>query len=291
MKKIKVLTVLAIAFCFLLGTTAVYAADSGYSLIVSGGNGTLDGSSNPVVGTNTVEVVSGTSDKISVDGGEAITVKPPESKYFVRGLKLAGHDNDEIYTSIATNHAGTPQDTSVVVAYGLKSNMVKYTVSYIDENGAELVGSDTHYGVIGDRPIVTFKQINGYLPASATELTLSPDASTNTITLTYTPAQAGEGDTIINNNAVAGGNAAAGANAAAGNAAGNAAAAPGTATIGDNQTPQAINDQDTPLAANPDEEEGGLGAFPFIIGGVIAAGIIAAIAAVLARRRGEEDAE
>jgi len=121
--------------------------------------------------------------------------------------------------------------------------------------------------------------------------TLEANEANNVFEFRYTPVTTAEGQTIVNN--VAGGNAAggnaAGGNAAAGNAAGNAAAAPGTATIGDNQTPLAVEDQDTPLAANPDEEEsGGPGAFPFIIGGVIAAGIIAAIAAILARRKGDE---
>ena len=288
MKKFKIITVLAIAFCFLLGTTTVYGADGDYSLTVSGGNGTIAGDI-PTDAT-AVTVTTGTNGKVTVNG-EDHAVTPPDSKYFVRGLKLAGHDNDELFTSIDVNKR--QQDEEVVVAYGLKSNMVKYTISYVDQNNRELAASDTHYGVIGDKPTVSFKYVEGYLPqAYDVTKTLTDNPADNVLVFTYTQAQTAEGQTIINNtgnaNAAAGGNAAAG-NAAAGNAAGNAAAAPGT-TIGENATPLAVDDQDTPLAANP-EEEGGGSSLPYIIGGIIAAGIIAAIAAVLARRRGEEAEE
>lgn len=288
MKKFKVIAVLAIAFCFLFGTTAVYGY--GYGISVSGGNGSIDGGD---VSATSVTFVSG---DIATVNGNNVT-PPPGDKYFATGLKLAGHDNEEVFDETANLDVANSdsliyqQDTELVVAYGLKSNMVKYTISYVDQNGADLLPSETHYGVIDQKPIVSYKHVAGYLPqAYNLKKTLTDNVADNVFTFTYSPAQAAEGNTTIVYDGAAnaaGGNAA--GNAAAGNAAGNAAAAPGTATIGDNQTPLAVEDQDTPLAANPDEEEGGgPGAFPFIIGGVIAAGIIAAIAAILARRKGDE---
>ena len=320
MKKFKIVAVLAIAFCFLLGTTAVYAADEEtppepyvHQVTVSAGNGSFDAASEK--GTSaTIDVSAG---KVVVKNKEGSTVStsefktlpdgeaPAKSKYFVTGMKLAGHDNYEgsnyvfngtvdIYGDAALA-SYKEKDTELVIAYGLKGNMVKYTVRYVDQNGAKLAEPETYYGEIDQKPVISYKYIEGYVPRelNATK-TLTADPDVNIIEFTYVPVTTAEGQTIINNmgnaNANAGGNAA--GNAAAGNAGGNAAAAPGAATIGDNDTPMAINDQDTPLAANPDEEEGGgPGAFPFIIGGVIAAGIIAAIAAILARRKGEEGAE
>ena len=303
MKKFRVIAVLVVALCFLLGTTTVYGY--GHSLTVSAGNGSFDKSP----GKGTVATIDTEAGTVTVGDTTATLTKmpdnekPADSKYFVTGMKIAGYDNNEgssyVFTGTIDINGETAldsykeKDTELVVAYGLKSNMVKYTISYVDQNGAQLLPSETHYGAIGQESVVSYKHVAGYLPdAYNASKTLSANEADNVITFTYNPVQAAEGQTIVNNAgnaAAAGGNAAAGAAAGGNAAAGNAAAnAPGTATIGDNQTPQAINDQDTPLAANPDEEEGGPGAFPFIIGGVIAAGIIAAIAAILARRKGDE---
>lgn len=288
MKKIRIITVLAIAFCFLLGTTTVFGADGDYdyNLTVSGGNGTIAGDVIKDAGTQTVSITTGTNAKLTI-GGESYNVNPPSNKYFVRGMKTAGHDNNDDAGPFLTA-AVNGGDTEVVVAYGLKSNMVAYTVSYVDQNGAQLLNSETHYGVIGDKPIVSYKYVEGYLPdAYNVTKTLTANAADNVFTFTYAQAQAGQGQTIVNNNGnanAAAGNAPAG-NAVAGNAAANAA--PGT-TIADGDAPLAINDQDTPLA-NGNQEEGGGSSLPYIIGGVIAAAIIAAIAAVMARRRGEEE--
>lgn len=305
MKKIRIIAVLAIAFCFLLGTTAVYGDEYQHSLTVSGGNGSIAGFDGNA-GTSEVTITPGTPTETATltVGGESHDITPPDDKYFVTGLKLAGHDNYDNGGPLVGTYGVEKSDSLIyggdaemVVAYGLKSNMVKYTISYVVGN-TELLPSETHYGVIGQKPIVSYKYVEGYLPdAYNATRSLSPDESQNVFTFTYTPVQAAEGNTIINNagnaNAAAGnaaaGNAAAG-NAAAGNAAaGNAAANAGTA-IGDNATPLAINDQDTPLA-NPDEEEKEGGSpLMYIIGGVVvAAAIAAAIAAFLARRRGTEE--
>lgn len=293
MKKFRIIAVLAIAFCFLLGTTSVYGEDYDFGLTVSGGNGSIEGGD---ISATAVTFAKGDIAKVN---GKEITPPKPSDKYFATGLKLAGHDNSEVFDESAILDVTKPnsliynQDAELVVAYGLKSNMVKYTISYVDAAGAELLPSETHYGVIDQEPIVSYKYVEGYLPnAYNAKKTLSEDVSQNVITFTYTPVQAAEGNTIINNNGnanAAAGNAAAG-NAAAGNAAaGNAAGNAGTA-IGDNATPLAINDQDTPLANADQEEEGGGGsALPYIIGGVAVAAIIAAIAAFLARRRAAEE--
>ena len=53
---------------------------------------------------------------------------------------------------------------SFVVAYGLKKDMVKYTVKYEDKNGKELSQAKTCYGSVGDKPVVAYKYIDGYIP-------------------------------------------------------------------------------------------------------------------------------
>ena len=91
-------------------------------------------------------------------------------KYYARGFRTTGHDNDETensddvtgFTRITFN--SLDEDVSYEVAYGIRGNMVAYTINYVDEDGAELEESDTYYGMPGDKPVVSYKYIDGYLP-------------------------------------------------------------------------------------------------------------------------------
>ena len=164
MKKFRIIAVLAIAFCFLLGTTSVYGYE--HNLTVSGGNGSIDGFDGNA-GTSQVTITTGENATLTV-GEKSYDVIPPggkDGKYFVTGMKLAGHDNNDDAGPFDTASAvSANEDTDVVVAYGLKSNMVKYTISYVDRGGSDLLASETHYGVIGQSPIVSYKYVDGYLP-------------------------------------------------------------------------------------------------------------------------------
>ena len=82
-----------------------------------------------------------------------------------------------------------------VVAYGIKGDMVAYTVNYQDANGKTLADSQTFYGNAGDKPVVAYKYIENYIPqALALTKTLSDNESKNVFTFTYTP---GETDRIV----------------------------------------------------------------------------------------------
>lgn len=234
-------------------------------------------------------------------------VKVNNDKYYARGFRITGHDNDETensddvtgFTRISFNTL--EEDVSYEVAYGIKGNMVAYTIRYVDEDGAELAESDTYYGMPGDKPVVAYKYIDGYLPhAYSLAKKLSEDESQNVFTFTYseggetttetrtrtirTPAAPG---TRANPAGTAVPGAAAGANA--GNAGNNAAGA----NIGDGNTPLAgpdqysdLDDGDTPMA-EPDE---GGSKLPLMVGiGVGLLLLIALIAWLLMRRRNQED--
>ena len=276
--------------------------------------------------TYTVEVYSGIEgtyegeqrwSKQSEPGGEIdVTldiknVKVKNDKYYVRGFRLTGHDNDE--TDLSDDVTGFAratfttlnQDVSYEVAYGIKGDMVEYHINYLDENGDKLYESDTYYGMPGDKPVVSYRYIDGYLPYAYTlSKRLQRDASENEFTFTYYDASGQTTTTTrtINQPAAPGtpGNpagtaipAAVGANAANAANAGNNA----TANIGDNNTPLAqgpqqyadLDDGDTPLA----EPEGSGSHLPLLIGiGVGILLLIAIIAWLLARRRrAEEGAE
>ena len=79
-------------------------------------------------------------------------------------------------------------DADYVVAYGIKGNMVAYTVNYQDASGKSLAESQTFYGNVGDKPVVAYRYVENYIPdALALTKTLSDNESENVFTFTYTP--------------------------------------------------------------------------------------------------------
>ena len=73
-----------------------------------------------------------------------------DSKYYVKGVRQSGRDNK----SVASSSFRVTGDADYVVAYGVKGNMVGYTVNYQDENGRALAESRKYYGNVGDKPVV-----------------------------------------------------------------------------------------------------------------------------------------
>ena len=291
MKKFQRIAVLVLSACLVFGMMTVSAFGYGYELTVDSGNGSF---------VDSEDTLSGTTASIDIDnakltvGDTTVDIDAP-SNHFVIGMRVTGHDNSEVLTG-SVNLADYNEDTSLVVAYGLESNMIKYTINYVAvDGGATVHPSEEHYGVVGQKPVVSYKYVEGYLPDAYNRTgTLTRDGE-NVFTFYYYQVDANgqiiniqDGNTVVAGNAA--GNAAAGAGA---NAGANAAA-----NIGDGPVPLAdapansvdIDDSDTPLANADQEEEGGGGsALPYIIGGVAVAAIIAAIAAFLARRRAAEE--
>lgn len=254
-----------------------------------------------------------TTKKIQVKAGAAVTIDLDKldyhldnDEYYVRGLRQTGHDNDEIKSLTIPS---VDEDISYEVAYGIKGGMVKYVVNYVAaKDGEELHDSDTYYGMVGDKPVVSYKYVENYLPDAYNKgKTLSADESLNVYTFTYSYTgksnNGGDNDsdndndgdnTNGNNNGNNNGanNGAANANAPGGNATANA---DGT-NIADNDTPQAapsdfvdLDDPDAPLADGSDQEDKDSGSkLPLLIGGGIGVLLLACIAYALARRRREE---
>lgn len=121
----------------------------------------------------------------------APNVTVTDSKYYVQGVRLGGVDNND--------RLGTPtftlnEDADYVIAYGVKGVMVDYEVRYVDTAGNTLRESQTFSGKVGDRPVVPYQPIAGYLPqaynltrelVTADEVALDP--TKNVFTFTYTP--------------------------------------------------------------------------------------------------------
>ena len=118
-----------------------------------------------------------------------------DSKYYVKGLRLSGRDNDEASENAVFTVEG---DMDFVVAYGIKGDQVSYTVKYVDENGKSLAADDVFYGNVGDKPVVAYKFIDGYAPkALGLTKTLSKNAAENVFTFVYVKASSNSYKEVI----------------------------------------------------------------------------------------------
>lgn len=184
-------------------STAVAPSYEGnrYTVTVYGGNqGTVNGEDSVALGP----VALGET----VDFSELTVEVPASSKYYAKGVRLAGLDNvrsdknrdgqataGEMTVMAATvqtdgrlmGTATITEDTDFVVAYGILANRVAYTVTYADADGNELAPARTFFGDIGDVPATAPVYIEGYLPdASLLTKTLVEDESQNVFPFVYT---------------------------------------------------------------------------------------------------------
>lgn len=122
------------------------------------------------------------------------TVNVTNDKYYMMGIREAGKDN----YPLANTTIHVTGDMDYVVAYGIKGNMVAYVINYVDTAGNTLYPSATRYGNIGDKPVVAFRYIDGYLPqAYNLTKTLSANEAENVFTFVYeeiTTTGNGEGE-------------------------------------------------------------------------------------------------
>lgn len=182
MKRWKRLLVSLLTVSMTLGasTMSVMADDTTpytYKVTLSAGNkGTINGQ-NKIEQTN---IASGSTVTFNLND-----IQVTDDKYYVKGIRLSGRDNDE---ALAAPSFTVDKDTDYVVAYGIKGNMVAYTVNYQDASGKSLAESQTFYGNVGDKPVVAYRYVENYIPdALALTKTLSDNESENVFTFTYTP--------------------------------------------------------------------------------------------------------
>ena len=187
MKKWKRLLVSLLTVSMTLGasTMSVMADDTTpytYKVTLSAGNkGTINGQSKIEVS----DISYGS--RFSFDNTALYNIQVTDDRYYVKGIRLSGRDNasSELLAAPAFTVEG---DADYVVAYGIKGNMVAYTVNYQDASGNALAESQTFYGNIGDKPVVAYRYVENYIPdALALTKTLSNNESENVFTFTYTP--------------------------------------------------------------------------------------------------------
>ncbi|MCI8367093.1 MAG: hypothetical protein HFJ66_05775 [Eggerthellaceae bacterium] len=313
-----VLVALVAAACLAFAAPA-FAAEDPYSYTVriyAGAQGSFDGK-------DYLEVqVDPTSENTQVTFNQASVTLKDSGKYYVRGIKEAGRDNDDTLSAPAFTVEG---DADYVVSYGILGDNVAYTVRYVDAEGNELFPTEQFYGNVGDSPVLAYRYVEGYQP-QAYNLTgeLYADASQNVYTFVYEPVarpaqpeapaeeEEPEAPTTPNATTTPGTTAPTTTTAPTAPAAdeGLAAVPPATATINDDETPQAqgpaeiedIRDDATPLAssavpnAEPGSEDalaGGKNATMLAVAGAVAgvAALLLVLLLLLKRRKKEQPAE
>lgn len=112
-----------------------------------------------------------------------------DSKYYVKGIREAGKDDDTI-TERNTPSFRVTEDRDYVIVYGILGDKTSYTIEYVDEAGNTLAPSETYYGNVGDKPVIAYLYIEGYRPqAYNLTRTLKKEAEDNIFRFVYTPGE------------------------------------------------------------------------------------------------------
>lgn len=178
-----------IAVCMIAALAIpAFAADATYSYTVRifpGDKGTVDGGKDPIV-----KVVEPGYSWSASDFDYGSRAASDTDKYYVRGLREAGRDNNT--TNNLINPAFTvDQDIDLVVAYGVKGSDVEYTIHYVEYGSdTELMEPRTYHGNVGDKPAVAYLYIEGYVPQYENITgTLAADSAENDWTFYYVDAE------------------------------------------------------------------------------------------------------
>ncbi len=179
------------AFCLVCGMKLpAQAGKYTYTVrIFAGQQGTIhDNGGNPYAETEEkdgeVLILSGLHYGDQVNFNQNMVTLSNGSKYYIRGIRESGKDNNTVSNMVSFNVTG---DQDYVVAYGILGDAVAYTVNYVDSEGNTLMPSETYYGNVGDKAVVAYLYIDGYQPqAYNIGMTLKEDPLENVINFVYT---------------------------------------------------------------------------------------------------------
>lgn len=185
-------TLAALALLVVLAPAAL-AEEYTYSVTLSAGRqGTVTGGGVTVEGSTYTQTSDGTTIKLSgLHKGARVTFQAgdaarlnDDTKYYISGIRLSGRDNN---TRAADPSFLVDGDADYVVAYGIRGDMVEYTVQYQDEDGNALADRRTYYGNVGDEAVVAYLYVEGYRPLNFNlSKVLSANGADNVFTFVYT---------------------------------------------------------------------------------------------------------
>lgn len=170
--------------------TAYFSDEYEYIVrIYAGGQGTFSDGSNMILervkageNINVSDVLYGITMNPTVDAaGNQI-----DNKYYPKGIRESGRDNNTV--------AGTvfqiTHDTDFVVAYAMEGGDTPYTVRYLLEGtDEELLPEETFYGNAGDKAVVAYRYIDGYVPQAYNLAMTLKTRTDNILTFYYRPGK------------------------------------------------------------------------------------------------------
>lgn len=182
MKRLKKLFIMMMSLTVFLSLAYTQVCAYGYKVTLYTGNqGTINSQNEMSINVSKGQMVSLDLSQIEL---------PQDSKYYVKGIRLSGHDSVDNLDPATFVVNG---DLDYVVVYGVKGNQVAYTIRYVDENGKQLSEDTVLYGNVGDKPVVAYKYIDSYIPqAYALTKTLVENEKENVFTFTYKQGETGE---------------------------------------------------------------------------------------------------
>lgn len=168
-------------------TSADTSSDAAYSYTVRvfpGDKGTVDGKKDPIV-----RVVEPGYEWNGSDFDYGERAASDTDKYYVRGIREAGRDNNTTNNLINPSFT-VDRDIDLVVAYGIKGSDVTYKINYLEYGtNKQLLEPRTYHGNIGDKPVVAYLYIEGYVPQYKNVTgTLDADSTKNEWTFYYIDA-------------------------------------------------------------------------------------------------------
>ena len=168
-------------------TSADTSSDAAYSYTVRvfpGDKGTVDGKKDPIV-----RVVEPGYEWNGSDFDYGERAASDTDKYYVRGIREAGRDNNTTNNLINPSFT-VDRDIDLVVAYGIKGSDVTYKINYVEYGtNKQLLKPRTYHGNIGDKPVVAYLYIDGYVPQYKNVTgTLDADSTKNEWTFYYIDA-------------------------------------------------------------------------------------------------------
>ena len=123
---------------------------------------------------------------------DVATAKITDDRYVQTGFRVSGADTLNGTGEIP----GVGEDMDFVVAYGVKSNTVPYTLKFVEySTGKELAQSKTYYGKVGEKPVAAYEHIEGYRPRYLAITGTLQEGEDNVWTFEYIPLA--EGETIV----------------------------------------------------------------------------------------------
>lgn len=269
-----------------------------YTVTLYAGNGTIDGAASKSYGPYGYG-------KSCTIAWQTLNIQPDDDKYYVKGIRLAGHDG-----LAESGNIEVTQDLQYVVAYGMKKDQVAYTINYVDANGAQIADSETFYGNIGDKPVIAYRYIEGYQPTNAYNLTgtLKGNAEDNVFTFKYqavqgssagaanggTSAGTSDGQATPGDESGAADENAAGDEATGDEAADETGTQEGAANGAEPAELLDIDDDSNPLAsaqsAGQETFSNPLNYLPWVLGVLVVIALISVIALMVAKKRAGKDA-